>query len=68
MAFNAKTYRINKYAREAYRQLEVARSERAAGRFCDPVRVGLYVRLARSDMRMHLIMRGDAVQPYPINR
>lgn len=65
MAFNAKTYRINRWARDAYKTVECARREKASP-FCDAKRVRFLVRLARFEMRCHLIARGNAVPAYPI--
>lgn len=65
MAFNSKTYHTNKQRRTAYATLERARSEKASP-YCDPKRVAFLARCARSEMRMHLVMRGESVGYYSI--
>lgn len=65
MAFNAKTHRINKWARDAYKTLARARSEKASP-FGDPKRVSFLVNMARWEMRVHLQARGAAVGAYPL--
>lgn len=66
MAFNAKTYRINKWARDAYKTLDRARSEKSSP-FCDPKRVQFLARMARFEMRCHLSARGLDVQSYSVS-
>lgn len=62
MPFNSETYRMNKYRKEAWRRLAEARdikARAAAGQAYDweIPRIGTFVALARSNMRLHLIAR-----------
>lgn len=62
MAFNAETYRSNKYRKSAWKDLGAAREikERAAkGEAYDweLPRIAFFVKMARSNMRLHLMSR-----------
>lgn len=62
MAFNATTYRMNKFRKQAWAYLQAARDIRARVT-ADPAhewerpRIATHVQLARGSMRMHLIER-----------
>jgi hypothetical protein len=63
MAFNSKIDRINKERKRAFAELATAREVKKAGG--DPARIRRFVWLARSHMRMVLILRGCDVGPRP---
>jgi hypothetical protein len=62
MAFNAETYRMNQYRKSAWKNLAIARDIKArtlAGEAYawEADRVATFVKLARSDMRLYLLVK-----------
>ena len=62
MAFNAETYRMNKYRKQAWAELAQAKDIRDRAKAGDAYeweipRIATFVKLARISMRMHLGLR-----------
>lgn len=62
MAFNAETYRMNKYRKQAWAELAQAKDIRDRAKVGDAYdweipRITTFVKLARISMRLHLGMR-----------
>lgn len=62
MAFNSQTYRSNKYRKSAFENLATARDIKTRDAKGEAYgwelpRIAVFVKLARSDMRLHLLTR-----------
>lgn len=64
MAFNAETYRMNRYRKSAWKNIAEAKdikSRAAKGEAYDweLPRIAMFVKLARSDMKLYLIIKSN---------